>query len=73
MSIQPALGSNPRAELTDYIRTKQLQPNTVVGAARTGQPSSISEVGHYSEYKAVPAQDQANVRNDMYVVSEALG
>jgi PiT family inorganic phosphate transporter len=31
------------------------------------------EVGHYREYKAVPAQDQANVRNDMYVVSETLG
>ena len=31
------------------------------------------EVGHYREYKDVPAQDQANVRNDMYVVSEALG
>jgi PiT family inorganic phosphate transporter len=65
-------GSNPRAELTDYIRTKHLQPNTVT-AMRELVDQLDQEVSHYREYKDVPAQDQANVRNDMYVISEALG
>jgi PiT family inorganic phosphate transporter len=30
------------------------------------------EVSLYKEYKAVPANQQTNVRNDMYVVSEAI-
>ena len=66
-----AVGSNPRAEITEYIRTKQLQPNTLV-ALRELVTQLDHEVSHYREYKAVPAQDQANVRNDMYVASEAL-
>ncbi len=66
------VGTNPRAELTDYIRTKQLKPNTVV-AMHELVSQLDQEVSHYREYKAVPEQEQANVRNDMYVVSEALG
>ena len=66
------VGSNPRAELTEYIRTKHLQPNTVV-AMRELVDQLDQEVSHYREYKDVPAQDQANVRNDMYVISESLG
>jgi PiT family inorganic phosphate transporter len=65
------LGSDPRAEVTDYIRTKQLRPDTVV-ALRSLVNELDREVSHYHEYKAVPAQDQSNVRNDMYVTSEAL-
>ena len=30
------------------------------------------EVVRYKEFKSVPAQDQSNVRNDMYVANEAL-
>ena len=71
--VEPAaIGSNPRAELTEYIRTKHLQPNTVVAMRELIQQLD-QEVSHYREYKDVPAQDQANVRNDMYVVSESLG
>jgi inorganic phosphate transporter, PiT family len=29
-------------------------------------------VALYKEYKAVPAKEQTNVRNDMYVASEAI-
>jgi PiT family inorganic phosphate transporter len=32
-----------------------------------------SEIALYKEYQAVPANQQTNVRNDMYVVSEAIG
>jgi PiT family inorganic phosphate transporter len=70
--IDPTVvGANPRAELTDFIRTKQLRANTVVALQELVNQLD-QEVGHYREYKAVPEQDQANVRNDMYVVSESL-
>ena len=65
------LGQDPRAEVTDYIRTKQLHPDTVL-ALRELVNDLDNEVSHYREYKALPVQDQANVRNNMYVASEAL-
>jgi len=65
------LGSDPRAEVTSYIRTKQLQPETVL-ALRELVESLDREVAYYKEFKSVPSQDQTNVRNDMYVASEAL-
>ncbi len=65
------LGSDARAEVTDYIRTKQLQPDTVL-ALRELVEDLNHEVALYKEFKAVPAKDQTNVRNDMYVASEAI-
>jgi len=65
------LGPDARAEVTDYIRTRQLQPDTLV-ALRELVEDLNHEVALYGEFKAVPPQEQANVRNDMYVASEAL-
>jgi len=65
------LGADARAEVTDYIRTKQLQPDTIL-ALRELVEDLNHEVALYKAFKAVPAQDQTNVRNDMYVASEAL-
>ncbi|MGA2168648.1 MAG: inorganic phosphate transporter [Terracidiphilus sp.] len=65
------LGADARAEVTDYIRTKQLQPDTVL-ALRELVEDVNHEVGLYKELKAVPSKDQTNVRNDMYVTSEAI-
>ena len=65
------LGSDPRAEVTDYIRTKQLQPDTVL-ALRELVEDLNHEVGLYREFKDVPGNRQTNVRNDMYVASEAI-
>jgi PiT family inorganic phosphate transporter len=65
------LGPDPRAEVTNYIRTRQLQPDTVL-ALRQLVENLNREVVLYKEFKSVPPQDQANVRNDMYVASEAL-
>ena len=65
------LGPDPRAEVTDYIRTKQMQPDTIL-ALRELVEDLNHEVALYKEFKAVPPQDQTNVRNDMYVASEAL-
>jgi PiT family inorganic phosphate transporter len=48
-----------------------LQPDTVL-ALRELIGDVNREVTHYKAFKSVPAQDQTNVRNDMYVASEAL-
>jgi PiT family inorganic phosphate transporter len=65
------LGEDARAEVTDYIRSKQLQPDTIL-ALRELVEDLNHEVALYKVFKSVPAQDQANVRNDMYVASEAI-
>ncbi len=65
------LGPDARAEVTDYIRTKQLQPDTIL-ALRELVEDLNHEVALYKVFKSVPAQDQTNVRNDMYVASEAI-
>ncbi|MGB9409421.1 MAG: inorganic phosphate transporter [Terracidiphilus sp.] len=65
------LGSDARAEVTDYIRTQQLRPETILALREL-----VAEVNHevtlYKVFKSVPAQEQTNVRNDMYVAGEAL-
>ena len=65
------LGADARTEVTDYIRTKQLQPDTIL-ALRELVEDLNHEVALYKEFKSVPAKDQTNVRNDMYVASEAI-
>ena len=65
------LGADARSEVTDYIRTKKIQPDTIL-ALRELVEDLNHEVGLYKEFKSVPAKDQTNVRNDMYVTSEAL-
>jgi PiT family inorganic phosphate transporter len=64
-------GADARAEVTDYIRTKQIQSDTLPALREL-----VLEVNHevvlYKAFKSVPPQDQTNVRNDMYVASEAI-
>jgi inorganic phosphate transporter, PiT family len=65
------LGPDARAELTDYLRTKQLQPVTMT-ALRELIRDLEGDVKAYGDYKRVPPAQQTNVRNDMYVASEAI-
>ncbi len=65
------MGADARATVTQYIATKQLQPDTML-ALRELVNDLSNEVSLYKEYKAVPASQQTNVRNDMYVASEAI-
>jgi inorganic phosphate transporter, PiT family len=65
------LGGDPRTELTDYLRTKKLAPDTMT-ALRENIRDLEGNVQAYGDYKHVPASQQTNVRNDMYVTSEAL-
>ena len=65
------LGPDPRVELTDYLRTKQLQPATMT-ALRELIRDLEGSVKAFGAYKNVPANMQSNIRNDMYVTSETL-
>jgi PiT family inorganic phosphate transporter len=65
------LGEDARGEVTDYIRTKEIKPDTML-ALRELVKDLEGDVVVYKEYKSVPANKQANVRNDMYVASEAI-
>jgi inorganic phosphate transporter, PiT family len=65
------LGSDARAELTEYLRTKKVQPVTMT-ALRELIRDLEGDVRAYGSYQSVPANQQTNVRNDMYVTSEAL-
>ncbi|HEX3437590.1 MAG TPA: inorganic phosphate transporter [Pseudacidobacterium sp.] len=66
-----AVMSDPRADLTEFIRTKQFT-STVPLAARELTLDIAHQVQMYRSLAGVPANQQQNVRNDMYVVSEAL-
>jgi inorganic phosphate transporter, PiT family len=65
------LGPDARATATQYIATKQLQPDTIL-ALRELVNDLRNDVELYKDFKAVPANQQTNVRNDMYVASEAI-
>jgi inorganic phosphate transporter, PiT family len=66
-----AVMTDPRADVTEYLKTKKFTPTTTVALRELVEDVS-HEVGLYKELKAVPAKDQQNVRNDMYVASAAL-
>jgi inorganic phosphate transporter, PiT family len=71
-SVDPqAIVGDTRNDLTDYIRTRQFTPTTML-ALRQLIGDIEHEVVLYRTLAKVPADQQANVRNDMYVVSEAL-
>jgi PiT family inorganic phosphate transporter len=65
------LGADPRAELTEYLRSKKIQPATMT-ALRELIRDLEGNVKAFGDYKNVPPNLQSNVRNDMYVTSEAL-
>ena len=70
--VQPsAVVADPRDDLTNYIRTREFNANTMLALR-----SLVSDIGNEASlYKAlarVPADKMRNFRNDMYVVSETL-
>ena len=65
------LGEDARGQVTNYIRTKQIEPDTLL-ALRELVKDLEGDVAVYKQDKSVPANKQANVRNDMYVASEAI-
>ncbi len=69
--LPSAVTPDAREDVTDYIRTKQFTPNTML-ALRQLINGIGTETSLYKELKAVPQDKVRNFRNDMYVVSEAL-
>jgi len=66
-----ALSGDARADLTDYIRTKDLKDGTML-ALRQEINGVGNEVQEFGLLKNVPSNRMSNLRNDMYVVSETL-
>jgi inorganic phosphate transporter, PiT family len=66
-----AVIGDAREEVTDYIRTKNFTPNTML-ALRELVNGIGTEMNIYHQLKLVPQDKVRNFRNDMYVVSEAL-
>jgi PiT family inorganic phosphate transporter len=74
-SLQKAAPGNvpaePRAVISDYVRTKAITPQVVPAlAALTG--SIGQQVKEHGSLARIPAEAVANVRNDMYLASEAI-
>jgi len=70
--VEPsAVVGDPRDDVTEYIRTKEFKPDTMLALR-----SLISDIGNettmYKQLSKVPEDRTRNFRNDMYLVSEAL-
>lgn len=70
--IHPAgVVADPRQDVMAYLQTKTIAPETV-----QAEQQLIGEISHevsgYKTLASVPADQQSNVRNDMYLASEAL-
>lgn len=63
--------AEPRAAVEAYVRTHAVQPDTLP-ALRAMVANVDRKLTLYKAYDAIPAQDQTQMRNDMYVASEAL-
>ena len=60
-----------RAEVTRYIADKSLSPATV--PALGGLVAEIdTQVGEYGSFARIPSDAVSNIRNDMYLASEAI-
>jgi PiT family inorganic phosphate transporter len=66
-----AAPGDTRAEITRYVRTRDVTPETVP-ALRSVIGDVATEVETYKELKNVPPEKTRNVRNDLYLVGEAL-
>jgi PiT family inorganic phosphate transporter len=63
--------SAPRAAVTEYVRKRELGPETVPNLR--GMITDIAkDLSRYKELRNVPADQMRNFRNDLYLVSEAL-
>jgi inorganic phosphate transporter, PiT family len=68
-ALPPA--ADPRAVVMDTIRSHRIHPESLP-ALRAMVAQLDREVAQYSDLKAIPPQQQAQIRNDMYVIGEAL-
>ena len=63
--------ADPRAALSDYVRTKQLGPEVLPALAAVA--GGIGEqIRQHGTLARVPTESVSNVRNDMYIASETI-
>jgi PiT family inorganic phosphate transporter len=62
---------DPRKEVTDFVRTRELAPVTLP-ALKALTDSIAQQVTTYGSLAGVPQASISNVRNDMYLTDEAL-
>jgi inorganic phosphate transporter, PiT family len=62
---------DPRDDVTEYIRTKEFKPNTML-AMRTLVNDIGTEMALFKDLAKVPNDKVRNFRNDMYLASEAI-
>jgi len=62
---------DPRDDVTEFIRTKEFKPNTML-AMRTLVNGIGTEMALFKDLAKVPNEQVRNFRNDMYLASEAL-
>ncbi len=68
---QSAAIGDPRDDVTDFIRSKEFKPDTML-AMRTLINDVGTEMAQFKDLKNVPNDQVRNFRNDMYLTSEAL-
>ena len=66
-----AAPGDPRKTLSDYVRTKQITPEVVPALAAVAG-SIGDQIKTHGSLAKVPAAAVSNVRNDMYLASEAI-
>jgi inorganic phosphate transporter, PiT family len=68
---QSASIGDPRDEVTEFIRTKEFKPNTML-AMRELVNGIGTEMSMFKELSKIPNEQVRNFRNDMYLASEAI-
>ncbi len=63
--------ADPRAALAEYVRSRRMTPDTAADLDAVARGLD-REVRQYGSLSALPAEKQMQVRNDMYLTSEAL-
>jgi inorganic phosphate transporter, PiT family len=66
-----AVMGDPAEEVTAYIRTREFKESTML-ALREMVDSVANELNYWKALAKVPADRVPNLRNDMYIISEAL-
>jgi inorganic phosphate transporter, PiT family len=66
-----APGADARSAVTEYIRTRQVRQDTLE-SVRALVSDVNTELAKYKNLQSVPQKDQTNLRNQMYLASEAL-
>jgi inorganic phosphate transporter, PiT family len=69
--VASAVTGDPRDDVTEYIRTREFKPNTML-ALRELVNGIGTEMAIFKDLKNVPQDRVRNFRNDMYLASEAL-